>query len=169
MSNWLLGRRFLTLFMSNLIKNLSLCLSNNFLNQKLHLFYLFWLSWSDAKRQSAWKRRYRSNTVFVHHSRQNVVFHRDSWKKIKIKKPFLNTLKQKYNNTVKRVYNGHPWDLKKVAVLHRCLIKLRFRLAVDGSNWPLLTGGRCSQVAVVHRWSVSQVWLYSGCCLMGSH
>jgi hypothetical protein len=46
------------------------------------------------------------------------------------------------------VYNGHPRDLKKVAVWQRCLIKLRFRLVVDGSNWPLLTGGRCSQVVV---------------------
>ncbi len=50
--------------------------------------------------------------------------------------------------TVKPVYNGHPWDLKKAAVWQRCLIKLRFRLAVDDSNWPLLTGGRCSQVVV---------------------
>jgi hypothetical protein len=53
-----------------------------------------------------------------------------------------------FPSTVKPVYNGHPWDLKKVAVWQRCLIKLRFRLAVDGSNWPLLTGGRCSQVVV---------------------
>ncbi len=53
-----------------------------------------------------------------------------------------------FQSTVKPVYNGHPWDLKKVAVWQRCLIKLRFRLAVDGSNWPLLTGGRCSQVVV---------------------
>ncbi len=53
-----------------------------------------------------------------------------------------------YWTTVKPVYNGHPWVLKKVAVWQRCLIKLRFRLAVYGSNWPLLTGGRCSQVVV---------------------
>jgi hypothetical protein len=46
------------------------------------------------------------------------------------------------------VYNGHPWDLKKVAVLKRCLIKLRFKLAFLVSNWPLLTGGRYSQVVV---------------------
>ena len=50
--------------------------------------------------------------------------------------------------TVKPVYNGHPWDLKKAAVWQRCLIKLRFRLVVGDSNWPLLTGGRCSQVVV---------------------
>jgi hypothetical protein len=51
-------------------------------------------------------------------------------------------------HTVKPVYNGHAWDLKKVAVWQRCLIKLRFRLVVDDSNWPLLLGGRCSQVVV---------------------
>ncbi len=50
--------------------------------------------------------------------------------------------------TVKPVYNSHPWDLKKVAVWQRCLIKLRFRLVVEDSNWPLLTGGRCSQVVI---------------------
>ena len=31
-----------------------------------------------------------------------------------------------FANTVKPVYNGHPWDLKKAAVRQRCLIKLRF-------------------------------------------
>ncbi len=50
--------------------------------------------------------------------------------------------------TYEPVYNDHPRDLKKAAVRQRCLIKLRFRLAVDGSNWPLLTGGLCSQVVV---------------------
>ncbi len=50
--------------------------------------------------------------------------------------------------TVIPVYNNHPWYLKKAAVWHRCLIKLRFRLVVDDSNWPLWTGGRCSQVVV---------------------
>ncbi len=49
----------------------------------------------------------------------------------------------KYSTTV---YNGHPRDLEKVAVWKRCLIKLRFKLVVDVSNWPLLTGGRYSQV-----------------------
>jgi hypothetical protein len=53
-----------------------------------------------------------------------------------------------FHDTVKHVYNGHPWDLKKVAVWNRCLIKLRFRLVVDETIWPLLTGGRYSQVVV---------------------
>jgi hypothetical protein len=67
---------------------------------------------------------------------------------------FVLRLRPMYNKipslatTVNPVYNGHPWDLKKAAVGQRSLIKLRFRLAVDGSNWPLLTGGRCSQVVV---------------------
>jgi hypothetical protein len=51
-------------------------------------------------------------------------------------------------STVKPVYNGNPWDLKKVAVLKRLLIKLKFRLVVDDSNWPLLTGDRYSEVVV---------------------
>ena len=51
-------------------------------------------------------------------------------------------------NTVKPVYNGHTWDLKKAAVWQRCLIKLWFRLVADDSKWPLLTGGCCSQVVV---------------------
>jgi hypothetical protein len=51
-------------------------------------------------------------------------------------------------NTVKPVYNGHPWDLKKVAVWKRCLIKLIFNMVVNVLNWPLLTGGCYSQVVV---------------------
>jgi hypothetical protein len=57
-------------------------------------------------------------------------------------------LRMNYFFPVKPVYNDHPWDLKKVAVGQRCLIKLIFRLAVDDSNWPLSTGGPCSQVVV---------------------
>ncbi len=53
-----------------------------------------------------------------------------------------------YSNIVKPVYNGHPWDLKKVAAWKRCVIKLRFRLVVNETNWPLLTGGRYSQVVI---------------------
>jgi hypothetical protein len=58
------------------------------------------------------------------------------------------------------VYNGHPWNLKKVAVGQRCLIKLRIRLAVDDSNWPLLTGGCCSQVVVKSGLTVSILIIY---------
>ncbi len=53
-----------------------------------------------------------------------------------------------YNDTVKPVHNGHPWELIKEAFWRRGLIKVRFRLVVDDSNWPLLTGGRCLEVAV---------------------
>ncbi len=51
-------------------------------------------------------------------------------------------------STVKPVYNNHPWDLKKVIVCKRGLIKVRFRLVVDESNRPLLTDGHCSEVVV---------------------
>jgi hypothetical protein len=37
---------------------------------------------------------------------------------------------------------------EKSGRLTGCLIKLKFRLDVDDSKWPLFTGGRCSQVAV---------------------
>ena len=30
----------------------------------------------------------------------------------------------------------------------RGMIKVRFRLVIEESNWPLLTGGRCSEVVV---------------------
>jgi hypothetical protein len=46
------------------------------------------------------------------------------------------------------VYSSHPWDMKKAAVRKRCLIKLRFRLVVDKSNWLLLTGGCYTEVVV---------------------
>jgi hypothetical protein len=60
----------------------------------------------------------------------------------------------KLTNIVNPVYNGHPWDPKIVAVVHRWplfrgfLIKIaiefdlvRLRLAVVG-RWPLFRGGR---------------------------
>ena len=53
-----------------------------------------------------------------------------------------------FESTVKPVYNGHPWDLKKVAVGKRGVMKVRFRLVVDEPNWLLLTCGRCSEVVV---------------------
>jgi hypothetical protein len=46
-----------------------------------------------------------------------------------------------FESTVKPVYNGHPWDLKKVAVGKRGVMKVRFRLVVDEPNWPLFRGG----------------------------
>jgi len=44
---------------------------------------------------------------------------------------------QVFVGTFKPVYNGHSWDLKKVAVWKMCLIKLIFRQVVDELNWPL--------------------------------
>ena len=60
--------------------------------------------------------------------------------------------------TVKPVHNGHPWDPEKVAVVQRVaavqgLVQnsrqshSRFSRARD-SDRSLLTGGRCSEVAV---------------------
>ncbi len=66
----------------------------------------------------------------------------------------LHVVKSKLTNTVDPVYNGHPWDPKIEAFVHRCLLSRAFsikiaiefdlvklRLAVVG-RWPLLRGGR---------------------------
>ncbi len=56
--------------------------------------------------------------------------------------------------TVKPVYNGHPWDPKKVAVAQSWpvftgfSIKIGIKVAWPDLGWPLLTGGRYSEVAV---------------------
>jgi hypothetical protein len=79
-------------------------------------------------------------------------------------------------NTVKPLYNGHPWNLKmrlcrglskkvsfRLAVIYgfRLAVIYGFRLAVMASDWPLwLQTGRCWQVAVIRRWPLGQVWLY---------
>jgi hypothetical protein len=63
-----------------------------------------------------------------------------------------------FKHTVKPVYNGHPWDHYKVAVVQRMAVVqrlvqntrlsfTRFSRAGD-SGQPYLTGGRCSEVAV---------------------
>jgi hypothetical protein len=65
----------------------------------------------------------------------------------------LNVVKSKITYTVNPFYNGHPWDPKIVAVVHKWLlfrgfsIKIaiefdlaRLRLAVVG-RWPLFRGG----------------------------
>jgi len=55
-------------------------------------------------------------------------------------------------DTVKPVYNGHPWDLKNVAVMQRVVLKRSvasrlqagrygFKLAFV-ARWPLFRGGR---------------------------
>jgi hypothetical protein len=60
-------------------------------------------------------------------------------------------------NTVKPVYNGHPWDPQKVAVVYWWLLfevfqsKLVLKLAWQDLVWLLLTGGHCPEVAVVQR------------------
>ncbi len=46
------------------------------------------------------------------------------------------------------MYNSHPWDLRNVAVMQKDQWSVGFRLAVRAADWPLLTGGRYSEVAV---------------------
>jgi hypothetical protein len=54
----------------------------------------------------------------------------------------------KKKGTVKPVYNGHPWDPKKAAVVQSWpvftgfSIKIGIKVAWPDLGWPLLTGGR---------------------------
>jgi hypothetical protein len=63
-------------------------------------------------------------------------------------------LKIEIGSAVKPVYNGHPWDLKIVVFVHRWPLfrgfqsKLLLNLIWPGLGWPLLAGGRSSEVAV---------------------
>jgi hypothetical protein len=59
---------------------------------------------------------------------------------------------EKTHNTVKPVYNGHPWDSKKVAVVLKVVVGLRL---VDNSVVVLVGWG--FRLAVVRRWSLTQV------------
>ncbi len=55
---------------------------------------------------------------------------------------------------VKPVYNSPPWDPQKVAVVLRMQlargfsIKISNKISLANFFWPLLTGCRCSEVAV---------------------
>jgi hypothetical protein len=65
-----------------------------------------------------------------------------------------------FANTVKPVYNGHPWDPKKVAVVQRwpvfggLSIKIGIKISLAGlrlavvDRWPLFRGGHYSEVAL---------------------
>jgi hypothetical protein len=74
------------------------------------------------------------------------------------------------------VYNGHPWDSKKVAVVQRlrqsgCCsqlipIKLLSVLGNWSSSWPLWTGGRCPEVVVNTGLTVLYICLFSPFKLM---
>jgi hypothetical protein len=77
-----------------------------------------------------------------------------------------------FHYTVKPVYNAQRPPLgpkKKMSVWKRDLINVRFRLVVDESNRPLLTGGRCSEVAVRSGLAVQWAPLYGINRLMGSN
>jgi hypothetical protein len=67
-------------------------------------------------------------------------------------------IQSKEKITFKPVYNGHPWDPKKVAIVHRWFfcrgfsIKIGIKISLAGLIvWPLLigAGGRCSEMAVI--------------------
>jgi hypothetical protein len=63
----------------------------------------------------------------------------------------IKTLKGNFpliNGTVKPVYNGHPWDSKKVAVVQKAVVSCRLFRYNSGSDWvlpinrwPLFRGG----------------------------
>jgi hypothetical protein len=57
-------------------------------------------------------------------------------------------------NTVKPVYNGHPWDSKKCPLFKRRSLVAGYSYKIGDQT------GRCKQVAVVQRWLLTQVLLY---------
>jgi hypothetical protein len=61
------------------------------------------------------------------------------------------------------VYNDHPWDLKKVAVLKKGLIKVRIRLVLNESNRSLLSCGQCSEVVVKAGLTVVLILMCTSC------
>ncbi len=68
-----------------------------------------------------------------------------------------------HQSTVKPVYNGHPWDPPKMAIVGDFQSKLLLKLVWLELFWWLLTGGRYSEVAVntgltVYEF-VLQIWL----------
>ncbi len=64
---------------------------------------------------------------------------------------------QTIKSTVKPVHNGHPRGLKKWPFDRGTLIKVRFILAVTELYRLMLTGGRCSEVAVSSGLTVCQI------------
>jgi hypothetical protein len=88
-------------------------------------------------------------TLSPHH------INRDNIKGINIKQHHIKITLRGFRCTVKPVYNGHPWDPKKVVVVQ---------------SWPVFTGfsikiGIKSSLAglrlvVVARWLLTQVLLY---------
>ncbi len=66
--------------------------------------------------------------------------------------------KLRFDCTVKRKYNDHPWDPKIVTFVERWSL-FRSHLCYKNSKWNLKI------VAVVDRWSLAQVRLYMVNCL----
>jgi len=62
-------------------------------------------------------------------------------------------------NTVKPVYNDHSWDPKIVAVVDRWSL-CRGSFMMWQVNLGPQNSGRCGQVGIIRRWSLTQVWLY---------
>ncbi len=56
--------------------------------------------------------------------------------------------------TVKSVYNGHPWDSKKVAVVQKSVLVAGCSYKIGDQT------GLCKDVVIAQRWSLTQVWLY---------
>ncbi len=83
----------------------------------------------------------------------------------------VNKRIQLFITTVKPVYNGHPWDPEKVTVVQRVVVVQRLvqntRLSCSmfiragDLGWSLLTGDRCSEVAVSTGLTVYQQNIFS--------
>jgi len=81
------------------------------------------------------------------------------WKALEYLITYLFNCWTKIKWTVKHVYNGHPWDLKFVAIVDRWSL-LRDSFMLQKLKMGRQRSGRCRQVVIIHRWSLTQVWLY---------
>jgi hypothetical protein len=68
------------------------------------------------------------------------------------KRTFLESLNEHLKYTVKPVYNGHPWDPKKVAVVQSWPVSTGFSIKIGIKS--SLAGLR---LAVIQRWPLTQV------------
>ena len=72
---------------------------------------------------------------------------------------FLKKTYIRIENTVKHVYNDHPWDPKFVAVVDRWSL-FRGTFMLQKFKMGPQNGGRYRQVVAIRRWSLALVLLY---------
>ncbi len=93
----------------------------------------------------------------MYHTQKKIFFtntkHKNNFYNLKEDKvKFFFVLEVKSLYTVKPVYNGHPWDSKKVAVVQKWSLFRGWTVNIEKLGiklvWPLQTSGCCSEVAI---------------------